>query len=69
VIDGRYLSSVDDLFLAGLWRNRSAAVANAPMAVHGATTTDSRYAALATNPFSRQDAEREWLWVQAPGRT
>ena len=63
VIDGRYLPSVDDLFVAGLWRNRSPAVAEAPMAVHGTTTVDSRYAALASNPFSRMDAEREWLWV------
>ncbi len=62
-IDGRYLSSTDDLFVAGLWRNRSPAVADAPMAVHGTTTADGRYAGLATNPFSRMDAEREWLWV------
>jgi len=38
-------------------------VANAPMAVHGNTTVNSRYAGLSANPFSRMDAEREWLWV------
>jgi len=63
VIDGRYLPSTTDMFVAGLWRNRNPAVADAPMAVHGTTTVDSRYAGLAANPFSRMDAEREWLWV------
>jgi Zinc carboxypeptidase len=63
VIDGRYLPSTTDLFVAGLWRNRNPAVADSPMAVHGTTTADSRYAGLAANPFSRMDAEREWLWV------
>jgi len=33
------------------------------MAVHGNTTVNSRYAGLSANPFSRMDAEREWLWV------
>jgi hypothetical protein len=60
VVDGRYLSSVNDMFVAGLWRDRNAAAANAPMIVHGTTTADSRYLGLATNPFSRGDAEREW---------
>ena len=59
-IDGRYLPSVDDMFLAGLWRDRNAAAANAPMIVHGTTEVGSRYLALATDPFSRGDAEREW---------
>ena len=63
VIDGRYLPSTTDLFVAGLWLDRDAVVANAPMAVHGTTTANSRYAGLAANPFSRMDAEREWLWV------
>ncbi len=63
VIDGRYLPSTTDMFVAGLWRNRNPAVAGAPMAVHGVTTADSRYAGLAANPFSRMDAEREWPWV------
>ncbi len=62
-IDGRYLPSTTDMFVAGLWRDRNPAVANAPMAVHGTTTASSRYAGLAANPFSRMDAEREWLWV------
>jgi hypothetical protein len=61
--DGNYLSSTDDLFLAGLWRDRDAAVAGAPMIVHGTTTADSRYLGLATNPFSRGDAEREWALI------
>ena len=59
-VDGRYRGNTDDLFLAGLWRDRDAAVANASMIVHGTTTANSRYVGLATNPFSRGDAEREW---------
>lgn len=59
-VDARYLDSTDDLFLAGLWRERDAAVASAAVIVHGTTTADSRYLGLATNPFSRGDAEREW---------
>jgi len=62
-VDGRYLSSTDDLFLAGLWRDRNAAVAGAPMIVHGTTTAESRFLGLATNPFSRGDAEREWALI------
>jgi len=62
-VDGRYLGSTDDLFLAGLWRGRDAAVADAPMIVHGQTTAGSRYLGLATNPFSRGDAEREWALI------
>ena len=63
IVDGRYLGSTDDLFLAGLWRDRDAAVAGAPMIVHGTTTENSRYLGLATNPFSRGDAEREWALI------
>jgi hypothetical protein len=63
IIDGRYLSSVETMFVAGLWRGRNAAAANAPMVVHGETTADSRYLGLAANPFSRGDAEREWLLI------
>ncbi len=59
-VDGRYLGSVNTLFIAGLWRDRNTAAENAPMIVHGTTTVDSRYLGLATNPFSRGDAEREW---------
>ena len=62
-VDGRYLNGTDDLFLAGLWLDRDAAVANAPMVVHGTTTASSRYVGLATNPFSRGDAEREWALI------
>ena len=62
-VDGRYLNSTEDLFLAGLWRERDAAVANAPMIVHGTTTLSSRYLGLAANPFSRGDAEREWALI------
>jgi zinc carboxypeptidase len=50
-------------FIAGLWRNRSAATNNAPVVVHGQTTAGSRYMGLSTNPFSRQDAEREWTLI------
>jgi hypothetical protein len=60
VVDGRYLPTVDDMFVAGLWRNRNPAAAGAPIIVHGTTTVDSRYLGYATNPFSRGDAEREW---------
>ena len=62
-VDGRYLTNTDDLFLAGLWRDRAGAVADAPMIVHGTTTAESRYLGLATNPFSRGDAEREWALI------
>ena len=63
-VDGRYLSSTDDLFLAGLWRDRDAAVGGRRRSiVHGTTTADSRYLGLATNPFSRGDAEREWALI------
>jgi Zinc carboxypeptidase len=60
IVDGRYLGSVDDLFIAGLWQDRDPAAANARMIVHGTTEVGSRYLGLATNPFSRGDAEREW---------
>jgi hypothetical protein len=30
------------------------------MVIHGTTLANSRYLGLATNPFSRGDAEREW---------
>ena len=49
-VDGRYLSSVNTLFIAGLWRDRNPAAANAPMIVHGTTEAGSRYLGLATNP-------------------
>ena len=60
VVDGRYLASVDDMFVAGLWRDRNPAAAGSPVVVHGTTSVGSRYLGLATNPFSRGDAEREW---------
>jgi Zinc carboxypeptidase len=59
-VDGRYLGDVGSLFVAGLWRDRDRKAAGAPIVVHGETTLGSRYMALATNPFSRGDAEREW---------
>ena len=59
-VDGRYLANVDSTFVAGLWRDRDRKAAGAPIIVHGTTLVDSRYLALATNPFSRGDAEREW---------
>ena len=62
-VAGRYLPTVDDLFLAGHWRNRSPNAGNAPIVIHGETSADSRYLALATNPFSRGDAEREWALI------
>jgi hypothetical protein len=62
-IDGRYLPDTSTLFVAGLWRDRDPAVASAPMLVRGETTAGSRYVGLATNPFSRMDAEREWLAI------
>jgi hypothetical protein len=67
VMDGRYLPTMSqtpsDGYLAGLWANRGTETNNAPVIVHGETSLESRYAAMATNPFSRGDAEREWLWV------
>jgi hypothetical protein len=59
-VDGEYLDSVNTLFIAGLWRDRSEAAEGAPIIVHGETLADSRYFGLASNPFSRGDAEREW---------
>jgi hypothetical protein len=50
-------------FVSGLWRSRAAASNNAPVIVRGSTTAASRYMAFAANPFSRQDAEREWLLI------
>jgi len=65
VIDANYLPSSTDMFLAGVWVNREIPVppAGKPIAVHGVTNVNSRYAGLSANPFSRVDAEREWLWV------
>jgi hypothetical protein len=63
VVDGRYLPDTDAMFVAGLWLDRDPAAAGAPMAVHGETTVGSRYVGLASNPFSRMDAERAWLFV------
>jgi hypothetical protein len=66
-IDGRYLPVTEnvandtDMFVAGLWIGRNASAGNAAVVVHGETTADSRYVGLAANPFSRGDAEREWL--------
>jgi hypothetical protein len=59
-VDGQYLEPVNSLFIAGLWRDRNDDAAGAPMIVHGTTEVGSRYMGLATNPFSRGDAEREW---------
>jgi hypothetical protein len=59
-VDGRYLGTVETMFVAGLWRDRNTSAAGAPMIVHGTTEVGSRYVGLATNPFSRGDAEREW---------
>ena len=71
-VDGRYPDNTADLFVAGLWRNRDDSATNAPVIVHGPTTTDSRYVAYASDPFSRGDAERAWplieqaaLWTSA----
>lgn len=59
-VDGRYLPSTTDMFVAGLWRQRDPKAANSPIIVHGTTEVGSRYLGLSTNPFSRGDAEREW---------
>jgi hypothetical protein len=52
-VDGRYLSSTTDMFVAGLWLQRDPKAANAPVIVHGTTQVGSRYLSLAVNPFSR----------------
>ncbi|MET1008756.1 MAG: hypothetical protein ABWY96_01705, partial [Gaiellaceae bacterium] len=59
-VDGRYLPSVDSTFVAGLWQDRDRKAESAPIIIHGTTLVGSRYLGLATNPFSRGDAEREW---------
>jgi hypothetical protein len=55
------------LFVAGLWRRRDSATSTgapgASIVIHGTTLFDSRYLGLATNPFSRGDAEREWALI------
>ncbi|HZG35643.1 MAG TPA: M14 family zinc carboxypeptidase [Gaiellaceae bacterium] len=60
VVDGRYRDTTENMWVAGLWRNRSAAVPGSPVIVHGTTTAGSRYAGISTDPISRHDAEREW---------
>lgn len=70
-IDGRYHENMAGTaphgpspgFVAGLWRDRDAAVNRAPVIVHGPTNVGSRYLGFATNPFSRHDAEREWVLI------
>ncbi len=71
VIDGRNNANMTGTapngpspgFIAGLWRNRAATSNSAPVVVHGNTTASSRYVGYAANPFSRQDAEREWTLI------
>lgn len=73
VVDGRYHADMVGSsplangpsagFVAGLWRARMAPANAAPVIVHGSTTANSRYLGLATNPFSRQDAERGWALI------
>ncbi|HJR99261.1 MAG TPA: M14 family zinc carboxypeptidase [Actinomycetota bacterium] len=66
-VAGSYPATDTELFVAGLWRDRTSAdslgALDAPVVVHGPTTVDSRYLALAANPFSRGDAEREWALI------
>lgn len=66
-VAGSYPATDTELFVAGLWRDRTSADSlgslDAPVVVHGPTSVDSRYLALATNPFSRGDAEREWALI------
>jgi hypothetical protein len=64
VVDGLYPATDTDLFVAGLWRNRTSTASmnalSAPVVVHGTTVPGSRYVGLATNAFSRGDHERSW---------
>jgi hypothetical protein len=73
-VDGRYVPGASasptgptPLFVAGLWRSRDSATSTgapgASIVIHGTTLFDSRYLGLATNPFSRGDAEREWALI------
>jgi hypothetical protein len=62
-VDGRYLQSTTDMFVAGLWLQRDPKAANSPIIVHGTTLAGSRYLGLSSNPFSRGDAERAWLLI------
>jgi hypothetical protein len=70
-IDGKYLPSFattgrSNGYVAGMWLNRLPAANDAPIFVHGSTTTGSRYVASAVNLVSRMAPEREWpLIVQA----
>ena len=67
VVDGTYPSTDTELFVAGLWRDRTSAASlaalNATVILHGDTLVGSRYFGLAVNPFSRGDAEREWTLI------
>ncbi|HEX9891538.1 MAG TPA: M14 family zinc carboxypeptidase [Actinomycetota bacterium] len=73
VIEGRYHADMTGPatspngpsagFVAGLWRTRGAAANGAPVIARGTTSAGGRYVALATNPFSRHDAEREWALI------
>ncbi|MCI0633480.1 MAG: hypothetical protein L0206_06115 [Actinobacteria bacterium] len=67
VVDGTYPSTDAELFVAGLWRDRTTAASlaalNATVILHGDTLVGSRYLGLAVNPFSRGDAEREWALI------
>lgn len=63
IVDGRYLDTTTAMWVAGLWLDRDPNAAGAPIVVHGTTNNVARYMGLSTNPFSRQDAEREWTMI------
>jgi hypothetical protein len=59
-VAGRLAGTPQESFVAGLWRNRSAAFTDASIIAHGDTTAGSRWSHFANNPFSRADAEGMW---------
>ncbi len=59
-VAGRLAGDPDQAFVSGLWRSRAAAFTDAPIIAHGNTTSATRWAHFASNPFSRADAEGMW---------
>jgi hypothetical protein len=59
-VAGRYAGTPAEAFVSGLWRTPSELFTDAPIIAHGNTTSATRWAHFASNPFSRADAEGMW---------
>ncbi len=66
---GTYTGDPNKIMGAGLWRNRTSAMADQAIFAHGTqaagANAGARYATFAMNMFSRQDGERNWPAVGA----